>query len=82
MRCSACNKSLTDFEATRKTEDGNFLDLCNSCATLAGVSKTEDRFDLVSFSDYVDLEEYYEQDGTTLVNTGTGEGVSGLSDDY
>ena len=82
MRCSACNKNLTDFESTRKTEDGNFLDLCNSCATMSGVNKTEDRFDLVSFSDYVDLEEHDEQDGTIPIDFGTSEGVSGLSDDY
>lgn len=77
MRCSACNKNLTDFEATRKTEDGSFLDLCNRCATISGVNKTEDRFDLVSYSDYVDLEDDDEQDGTMGIITG---GDAGLSD--
>lgn len=32
MRCKACNKALSDFEATRKsTETGEFIDLCNWC---------------------------------------------------
>ena len=32
MRCLACNKELTEFEATRKSEQtGEFIDLCNDC---------------------------------------------------
>lgn len=32
MRCLACNKELTDFEATRKYINTNdFIDLCNEC---------------------------------------------------
>ncbi len=30
-RCLACNARLSDFEATRKTESGHYLDLCNRC---------------------------------------------------
>jgi hypothetical protein len=31
MRCIACNKNLNDFESTRKSESGEFVDLCNHC---------------------------------------------------
>ncbi len=32
MRCIACDKQLSDFEATRKSNTtGEFLDLCNTC---------------------------------------------------
>jgi hypothetical protein len=31
MRCLACDCALTDFEATRKTESGFYIDLCNKC---------------------------------------------------
>lgn len=32
MRCLACNKELTEFEATRKSaQTGEFVDLCNEC---------------------------------------------------
>lgn len=32
MRCKACDKSLTDFEATRKyTNSSEYVDLCNEC---------------------------------------------------
>jgi len=31
MRCKACNVALSDYEATRKTAESLFLDLCNTC---------------------------------------------------
>lgn len=31
MRCLACDCALTDFEATRKTISGHYVDLCNRC---------------------------------------------------
>ena len=31
MRCRACNKNLNDFESTRKSESGEYVDLCNHC---------------------------------------------------
>jgi len=32
MRCKACDKALTDYEATRKSiTTHEFLDLCNAC---------------------------------------------------
>ena len=30
MRCKACNVLLSDYEATRKNDNG-FIDLCNYC---------------------------------------------------
>ena len=72
MRCIACNKNLTDFESTRKMSNGAFLDLCNHCASVAEVNKTEDRVDLVSYADYMELE-YYEQDDGFDYTAATGE---------
>lgn len=47
MRCLACNKLLSDYEATRKYENGDFIDLCNHCfATIADSVITIDRQDL------------------------------------
>lgn len=31
MKCLSCDKILSDFEATRKYENGEFVDMCNSC---------------------------------------------------
>lgn len=32
MKCSCCDRRLSDFEATRKHKDtGAFLDLCSGC---------------------------------------------------
>lgn len=31
MHCLACDCLLSDFEATRKYENGEFIDLCNHC---------------------------------------------------
>lgn len=31
MKCCACNKSLSDFESTRKDSHGGYIDLCNHC---------------------------------------------------
>jgi len=34
MRCLACNKVLSDFEATRRSLiSGDFMDVCNTCYT-------------------------------------------------
>ena len=48
MRCLACNKELSDFEATRKsTETGEYIDLCNTCCgTIKNVVLPEEREDL------------------------------------
>jgi len=31
MRCRACNDELTDFESTKKDNNGEFYDLCGNC---------------------------------------------------
>ena len=31
MRCLSCNNRMSPFERTRKTMDGEYLDLCNTC---------------------------------------------------
>lgn len=31
MRCKACDTDLNDFECTRKTTSGEYLDLCSWC---------------------------------------------------
>lgn len=46
MHCKACDKLLSDFEATRKYADGTFVDLCkrdfDSIAHLVKVVERED----------------------------------------
>ena len=31
MRCVACNKTLKEYEAVRKDEEGDYIDLCGTC---------------------------------------------------
>jgi hypothetical protein len=60
MKCLACDRILTDFEATRKTESGAYLDLCNHCF-YSGVNEeipVLEREDLKENKDQ-DLEEDY-----------------------
>lgn len=49
MRCLACNKILSDYEATRKfSQSKEYVDLCNHCF-YSGVNEdldTEEREDL------------------------------------
>lgn len=45
MRCQSCNSNLNDFECTRKTLDGDYLDMCNKCIKGLNI-KTQDRADL------------------------------------
>lgn len=41
MRCSCCNKALSDFESTRRhAETNQFLDVCNGC--LEDICQDED----------------------------------------
>jgi len=48
MRCLACNRELSDFEATRKsTETGEYIDLCNTCfSTIEDTVLPQEREDL------------------------------------
>ncbi len=58
MRCLACNKELTEFEATRKSaQTGEFLDLCNECyRPIKDDLRTIDNNDLKSIFDVVEIE--------------------------
>ena len=51
MRCIACNKTLKEYEAVRKDEEGNFIDLCGGCYRS---SRNED---IYKKTDKVDIEE-------------------------
>ncbi len=48
MRCYCCDKSLSDFESTRKSvTTGDYLDMCNKCyATIKEDLHAEERYDL------------------------------------
>ncbi len=55
MRCIACNKTLNDYESTRRHALTNeFLDLCNRCMKDMPNIPTKDRPDLVNHSDFDD----------------------------
>lgn len=57
MRCSCCNVVLTDFESTRKTTKGVYLDMCNSCLNSAPEDfegELIEREDLRHDFDYID----------------------------
>jgi hypothetical protein len=57
MRCLACDKALTDYEATRRfNESKEFVDLCNHCF-YSGVN------DEVYADEREDLEELEETNG-------------------
>ena len=60
MRCTACDRNLSDFESTRKDETtGEYLDLCNKCYKESGIANivpVTERFDL-AHEDDVDLED-------------------------
>lgn len=55
MRCIACNKTLNDYESTRRHALTNeFLDLCNRCMKDMPNIPTKDRTDLVKEADFDD----------------------------
>lgn len=55
MRCCACNKTLNDYESTRRHALTNeFLDLCNRCMKDMPNIPTKDRPDLVNHADFDD----------------------------
>ena len=59
MRCYACNKVLSSFEATRRSEaTGDFLDLCNHCySTIKSDVPALERYDLADGDDLEDTTE-------------------------
>lgn len=59
MRCSCCNRILSDYEATRRhATTGEFLDICNKCFKDLGIPSTV-REDLKPESVVDDMEEDY-----------------------
>jgi hypothetical protein len=54
MKCIACDVTLNNFEATRKTADDSYIDLCNACFTVSGITAASFRDDLIHEGDYVD----------------------------
>jgi hypothetical protein len=53
MHCLACDRILTDFEATRKSSTTDeFIDLCNKCfKTISDDVKVSERDDLKEYED-------------------------------
>jgi hypothetical protein len=64
MKCIACDTVLNNFEATRKTADDSYIDLCNACFTVSGIAAASFRDDLIHEGDYV-IEEYDDNDYAT-----------------
>lgn len=55
MRCIACDKTLNDYESTRRHAMTNeFLDMCNRCMKDMPNIPTKDRADLVKEADFDD----------------------------
>jgi hypothetical protein len=73
MRCLACDRSLTDYEATRKhAVTGTFIDLCQQCFKTVQADShlpTKDRKDLISSDDIDDSAEAEEQDDCHVSDT-------------
>jgi hypothetical protein len=55
MRCIACDKALTDYEATRRSAFTNeYTDLCNNCfASISEDLHTIERTDLAHDDDMI-----------------------------
>ena len=52
MKCLSCDQILNDFEATRKYNSGEYLDLCNSCYyTISNQITVQEREDLREYED-------------------------------
>ena len=56
MRCLACQRALSDFEATRRyAESQEFLDLCDTCYECGkGSFEVTERADLKKFEELGD----------------------------
>ena len=70
MHCSACDRLLTDFEATRKNAiNHQFVDLCKVCfEDVKGLFPVIERKDLITESD-LDLD----GDDDSILETDTGD---------
>ena len=56
MRCLACNRLLSDYEATRKNKDGEFIDLCSHCISPEDYDYTVERESDIFVDSYSDEE--------------------------
>lgn len=62
MHCTICNKFLTDFESTRKTLDGKYLDMCQDCYLSIGVIiPTIDRKDLLHEAELPSMDDLFNE---------------------
>lgn len=66
MKCLSCDKILSDFESTRKYENGEFVDMCNSCFSKSDMSSIVvlEREDLAESEDILD--EQFDEDGNLV----------------
>lgn len=83
MRCVACNVPLNDFEATRKSKNtGEYVDLCNSCFTVARPDNSPmyERFDLISEADNLDGTVVEDTTFGTVENFSSVKGLTGSDD--
>lgn len=70
MRCIACNKTLNDYESTRRHAITNeFLDTCNRCMKDIPNIPTKDRQDLLKEADYDDDVDIEDTDSVTSCYT-------------
>lgn len=57
MRCLSCDAALSGYEATRKYEWGEFIDLCSACYDTTDLANTIDRQDLLGVKNDGDEDE-------------------------
>ena len=64
MHCTICDKMLNDYESTRKTLNGAYLDMCQECYTgLDVLIPTIDRKDLLHEADMPSMDEIFDEYG-------------------
>jgi hypothetical protein len=62
MHCTICDKMLNDYESTRKTLDGQYLDMCQDCYMgLDVLIPTIDRKDLLHEADMPSMDDLFTQ---------------------
>lgn len=60
MRCTICNEALNNYESTRKTLDGKYLDMCQNCYLgLETLIPTIDRKDLLHEADMPSMDDIF-----------------------
>lgn len=64
MHCTICDKMLNDYESTRKTLNGDYLDMCQDCYTgLDVLIPTIDRKDLLHEADMPSMDQIFDEYG-------------------